>query len=88
MKTTNEVNSKTQGARTRGLAVKSGVKAGGHPWGSWRTGGDWMVNHNETQMKARTRGLNVKTGIKAGPEDPPCPDCPIIANSGADRVRR
>ena len=73
------MNSTKQTARVRDLTVKTGVKAGDPPPGTGRTGGDWIVNHNETQAKAdlrsavRTRGLSVKTGVKAGPEQ--CPQC-------------
>ena len=54
--------------RTRGLTVKSGVKAGSRDHGPPDTIG-W--NHNETQV--RTRSLKVKSGVKAGSrsQEPP-----------------
>jgi hypothetical protein len=62
--------------RTRGLTVKTGVKAGPispvFGDGSVRS----ISNHNETQAIERTRGLTVKTAVKAGLGSPwGCPTC-------------
>ncbi len=66
MKTNMEITSQTQTAHTRGLSVKTGVKAGpGHGDVTLKRG---VINHNETQAQERTRSFNVKTGVKAGPE--------------------
>ena len=69
---------KTQTERTRGLKIKTGVKAGDYDGCCGRTGGNWIVNHNETQVAERTRGFTVKTSIKAGPrglKTAPCDWC-------------
>ena len=61
-------HNETSMERTRGLKIKTSVKAGSDSCPQCR--GDLinntLHNHNETQVQ-RTRGFHVKSGVKAGP---------------------
>ena len=67
------MNGTKQTTRTRGLTVKTSVKAGPGGLSSNCPPHECGRNHNETQL-ARTRSLSVKTSIKAGSRTQ-CPDC-------------